>query len=95
VPHTEVACSSAVDVQRVPGDQAPLVLAEGPTVEMWFLRGPDRLRDQIMADEIALVEEDAFTRNELRHPAEELGREWLGTIDRVRCRYEREHGLEV
>jgi hypothetical protein len=37
---------------------------------MWFLSGPEWLRDQLTPDEIALVEEDAFTRNELRHPAE-------------------------
>jgi len=46
-------------------------------------------------DDIAFVQEDSLTGNELRQPAEELGRERLGAVDRVRFRDNREHGLQV
>ncbi len=79
----------------MPCDHAPLVVPERPAVELWLLSRPGRLRDQIPPHEVALVGEDAVAGNQLGRAAEQLGGEGLGTVDRVRCRHEREHGLEV
>jgi hypothetical protein len=69
VHNSEVARSPSVDVHRMPSDQAPVVLPGRFATNFWF-RAPDDLRHELAPAEVALIDEDALTRDELRQPTE-------------------------